>query len=250
MKYANTIVASIYKNQSNFPLILGLTASPGSSKEKIEEICNNLSIESIEIRTEEDGDVKPYVQERKLTWIEIELPNEFIELKKLIEEVYFKNLEELKSFGLVKPIKIINKTDLLLLRKYLESQLKEGNKASYHGLSLVAQAMKLDHAVDLLETQGLVPLQKYWKRLEIEQTKAAKIIIKNPLIVKSEKITKDLIDSLVVHPKMNKLKDLIETQLDQDKSSKTIVFANYRDTVRSVVNYLNNSNKINAIELM
>ena len=250
MKYANTVVASRYLSESSFPLVLGLTASPGSSKEKIEEICKNLSIENIEIRTEEDEDVKPYVQERKLTWVNIELPKEFIEIKNVIEDVYLNSLEDLKSFGLTKPKKIVNKKDLLLLRKYLEDQLKNGNKASYHGLSLVAQAMKLDHAVDLLETQGLVPLKEYWSRLKVEPTKAAKTILNNPSTLKAINLTNTLIESSVVHPKMDKLKSIINEQIANNKNSKIIVFANYRDTVKSIVTYLNNSETIKAVELM
>ncbi|MBS3149094.1 DEAD/DEAH box helicase [Candidatus Woesearchaeota archaeon] len=250
MKYANTIVASYYNNQSKFPLVLGLTASPGSSKEKIEEICTNLNIHSIEIRTEEDEDVKPYIKEKKINFVKIQLPEEYKELKSLIEEVYLSSLENLKAFGLTKPKKIVNKKDLLLLRKYIESQLKEGNKAAYHGLSLVAQAMKLDHAVDLLETQGLEPLSEYWLKLKNDQTKAAKSIILNTLIQKAIIQTKELIDKNNFHPKLTKLKSLIEDTLELDKNSRIIIFANYRDTVKSIVNFLNKSNNIKSIELM
>lgn len=250
MKFANTIVAQFYKTQSKYPLVLGLTASPGSSREKIEEICNNLNIQSIEIRTEDDEDVKPYMQEKKISFVKLQLPNEYKEIKDSIEGVYLENLEGLKSFGLTKPKKIVNKKDLLLLRKYIESQLKEGNKAAYYGLSLVAQAMKLDHAVDLLETQGLEPLREYWLKLKNEKTKAAKSIVLNKSIEKAIIKTEELINNNNYHPKLIKLKALIEESIKYEKQPKFIIFANYRDTVRSIVNFLNNSENIKAIGLM
>ncbi|MGH9997466.1 MAG: DEAD/DEAH box helicase, partial [Nitrososphaeraceae archaeon] len=52
--YAYTFIADQYVRHCSFPLILGLTASPGSEKSKIQEICNNLFIEHLEYRTEED----------------------------------------------------------------------------------------------------------------------------------------------------------------------------------------------------
>ena len=61
--YSYVWVTKQYNNQARFPLIIGLTASPGSEMEKITEVCNNLFIEEIEVRTETDPDVSPYVQE-------------------------------------------------------------------------------------------------------------------------------------------------------------------------------------------
>ena len=250
MKFANTIIAGKYREQSAFPLLIGLTASPGSSKEKIQEICSNLGIESIEIRTEEDEDVKPYVQERKLSWIEIYLPKEFQDIKVLIYELYYHNIEELRNFGLSKPSKAVNKKDLLILRKQLEYQLKGGSKASYYGLSLVAQAMKLDHAIDLLETQGLIPLTDYWSKLSKENTKAAKSIMKHKSILEAIEKTKLLVESSYNHPKFDKLKQIIEDQLASNSQSKIIIFANYRNTVKSIVQTINKLEKVRAIELM
>jgi len=43
--YAYTFIADKYIKQCLNPLVLGLTASPGSEKNKIQEICNNLFIE-------------------------------------------------------------------------------------------------------------------------------------------------------------------------------------------------------------
>jgi len=57
--YSYTWVAKQYHKKSK----IGLTASPGSDMERIQEVCKNLYIEEIEIRTDKDPDVKPYVHE-------------------------------------------------------------------------------------------------------------------------------------------------------------------------------------------
>ena len=61
--YDYRYIAEEYKNQSNHPRIIGLTASPGSEKSKIKEICKNLSIEEVELRTRDSSDVKEHLQE-------------------------------------------------------------------------------------------------------------------------------------------------------------------------------------------
>src|SRR3989338_5790208 len=63
--YAYVFVAKQFMKLSGHPRIIALTASPGSAMLKIEEICKNLFIEDIEVRTDDDPDVKPYVQEMR-----------------------------------------------------------------------------------------------------------------------------------------------------------------------------------------
>lgn len=61
--YAYNVVTKIYKIQAQNPRILALTASPGGDKKTIKEVCDNLAIESVEIRTRDSPDVKKYLQE-------------------------------------------------------------------------------------------------------------------------------------------------------------------------------------------
>src|SRR3954452_19117820 len=66
--YAYTLIAKYYIQQSSNPIILAMTASPGSEQGRIEEVCNNLSIEKIEYRNEDDVDVKQYINPIDTTW--------------------------------------------------------------------------------------------------------------------------------------------------------------------------------------
>ena len=54
--HAYAFVAKKFKDKCH---VLGLTASPGSDIDKVMEICENLGIEHVEVRTEDDEDVKP-----------------------------------------------------------------------------------------------------------------------------------------------------------------------------------------------
>ncbi|MBW2972563.1 DEAD/DEAH box helicase, partial [Candidatus Woesearchaeota archaeon] len=75
--YAYTFVAKQYTKRARYPRILALTASPGSELDKINEVCQNLYIEGVELRTDEDPDVRPYIQEMNVKWLAVELPDEF-----------------------------------------------------------------------------------------------------------------------------------------------------------------------------
>ena len=60
--YAYNNVAQKFKqDQDEGSRILALTASPGSDKKTIEQICKNLDIEAVEIRTRDSPDVQPYL---------------------------------------------------------------------------------------------------------------------------------------------------------------------------------------------
>ena len=76
-EYAYPFVAKKFMLQSKNPLILGLTASPGATQERIQEICNNLFIKGVEIRSESDLDVEKYVQPIEHENIYVEIPEEF-----------------------------------------------------------------------------------------------------------------------------------------------------------------------------
>jgi len=64
--YPYPFIAGRYRKNAKNPLVLALTASPGSSRDKILEVLENLGIKNIEIKTEDDPDVSPYIKGIKI----------------------------------------------------------------------------------------------------------------------------------------------------------------------------------------
>src|SRR5438105_10552831 len=85
--------------QASNPLILGLTASPGGSKTRLNEIMRNLFIQKIEARSEEDEDVKQYVEETAIEGIKVPLPPEYGRLLQIIREIYSEKIDKLVAAG-------------------------------------------------------------------------------------------------------------------------------------------------------
>ncbi|MFX1486504.1 MAG: DEAD/DEAH box helicase, partial [Promethearchaeota archaeon] len=123
--YPYTFIAEQYLKRAKNPRILGLTASPGSSKTKIKEVCENLFIENVEVRTEKDSDVAPYLVPIKLDWKLIDLPPELSTIKKELEELLRERLKLLKSYGFVKSydVKKVSRKDLIGLRAKIQKEL-------------------------------------------------------------------------------------------------------------------------------
>jgi len=238
MRYANTGLALYYKEQAINPRILALTASPGFTKEKINEICDNLFIERVEIRTEEDEDVKPYIQEKQTEWMYVELPESMKQLKVFLDASYKEKLQKLREIGLTKPLNIVNKRDLLQMQIHFQREIANKNQTAFYGISMVAQAIKVEHALTLLETQGIRSLHEYLKKLQSEDTRAAKTLIKERNIAQTIAGTQKLLDDNVQHPKLMKLKEIIREELQKNPLTKFIIFANYRLTVNEVFHAL------------
>lgn len=249
--YSYTWLAKHYVENANFPRILGLSASPGGDLEKIKEVCENLSIEDIEVRTESDPDMKPYIQDVKINYVEVELSEEFKKIRKYIIDFIDNRGEKLKLFNVItKKASSMNKIDFIKLQGGLQKQISEGFRDfdTLKAVSVLAEIMKMHYALELLETQGLTALKKYFDKLFDDSIKTKTKAVKNLVTDINYKSARVLVDNLIEkeqeHPKLGKLKDLL-SELIKD-GEKAIVFNNYRDNAQNIVNEVNKISGIKA----
>jgi len=234
--YAYTKVVDYYKRQAVNQRIIGMTASPGSEPEKVRQICKHLNIKEIESRTRLSPDVKPYLKELKFEKIMIEFPKEFIEIRVLLKRIWDLNINKLKAKNLLwGPA---NKITLLKLQSNLFNRIKSKDFVAMYGVSLTAQAIKISHALELLETQTLSGLNEYLKGL-IEQarenkSRAVKILVKTPEFNAALISIQNLVTKKVEHPKMAKVKEIVESEFIKNPNSKIIIFSQYRETAHSI----------------
>ncbi len=237
--YAYVYIADEYFKQARKPLVLGMTASPGSDIERIKEVIRNLRIEAIEIRTENDDDVRPYVHGRKVEWIKVEMPKELKEIRDLINKAMERRLKKLEKLG----IKAggLAKKELLSLQESLQAQAAEtGEEELFEAVSVLAEVLKLYHGLELVETEGVEALKEYLKKLVNEAhsvggSKAAKNIVNDPIF---KEILKKVSTCKVEHPKLEKLVEVVKDQLRKNPDSRIIVFTNYRDTAETIAERL------------
>jgi len=215
---------------------LGLTASPASDPKKIKEICNNLEIEAVEIRTRQSEDVKPYLQELTQEIIKVDFPEELNNIRILLKNIYDKKVKELQNRKLL--FKRPTKTHLIELQGNLIKTLSKGNKNFnvLKGMSVCAQAIKIQHALELLETQTLETLNLYMKELYEQARKGKSKAVKNLTTNKNFQDAYLLVMKLhgenFEHPKLIKLKEILEKQFREN--FKVLIFSQYRDTVAKI----------------
>jgi Fanconi anemia group M protein len=227
--YAYVKVAQSYKELGR--LALAMTASPGSDREKILEVCHNLGVVDIQVRTEEDEDVAPYVQDVAVQWVEVELPMELRRIAGLLRAQYEMYLKELEEMGYLD--KDADTKKLLGLGAELQARLRDGekNRSIFRALSLQAMAMKVEHAVDLCETQGVSALRSYLDRLEVDAaskdgSKAAREVMASEQV---QAVRSMLPRTMAEHPKISRVMGIVSRQLDEAPGSKVLVFTHYRD---------------------
>lgn len=252
--YSYTWVAKQYHKKSKWPRIIGLTASPGSDLEKIQEVCKNLYIEEIEIRTDNDPDVKPYVHEVEISWVDVELSKVFLEARKYLQDFLKDRLGKLKDWGVLKRANLnyVNKTELLGLQADIRGRVSSGEKdfTLWNAISVLAEIMKVSHGLELLETQGVIPLYNYMSRFNNDasttKVKAVKNIAKD-LNFRSAfiKVSK-LYEEKVEHPKLVELQKIVDKEIKKNSDNKIIVFNQYRDNAADVVEKLNSIEGVKA----
>lgn len=248
--YAYTYVAQTYKEQSQNPHILGLTASPGADKKTIEQVAKNLGIEAIEIRTRDSEDVKEYLQEREFEIISLDFPNEIKEIVNLIKGLYSKKIQELKNRHLL--FKPPTKTFILELQRNIMTSIAKGNKNfnMFSGASACAQAIKLSHLIELLETQTLYSslnyIQSLFEQAKQNKSKAVQQIIKRPEFNQAYIKLTELSAKKIENPKIAEIKKIIQEEINNNPKAKIIIFSQYRDTCTRICKELNQINNINA----
>src|SRR3989338_4837967 len=240
--YDYTKVVAKYKQhaQKEQIRILGLTASPGTSPEIIHQICEHLSIEEIELRSRVSEDVEPYIQKLEFQKIEVPFPQEFIELRVLLKRIFDSCVNKLRSSNFLH--EPANKITLLKLQNRLAMQVAGRNFAAMHGMSLTATAIKISHAIELLETQTLSGLHTYLKGLQQQaidkKSKAVQSLVKTPEFQACFLSLEQLLEKKIEHPKIQELVVLTEKEFQSNENSKLIIFTQFRDTASLLHHHL------------
>lgn len=250
--YSYVYLASRYVKESKFNLILGLTASPGSDKEKIKEVCDNLYIQSIVVKTEEDNDVRPYFNPVAIDWVRVKMSSELEKIKTHVDKALKIRLKGLKNMGVIRTVSV-NKLDILKARGRVQSAIARSvnpKKECFQAISILSAVINIQHSQELIETQGVVTFNKYVARLRKKKTKAAKSLIQDPNFGKAIYLAREAEKHGLEHPKLKKVTDIIKKELGQNgqtklqsdryvkdadqKSSKIMVFTQYRDSLEMI----------------
>lgn len=255
--YSYVYLASRYVKESKFNLVLGLTASPGSDKSKIKEVCENLFIQNIVVKSEDDDDVKPYFNPVKIDWVKVKMSEELEKIKESVNKALKIRLKGLKNMGVIKTVSV-SKVDILKARGRVQNRIgRSANppKECFQAISVLSAVINIQHSLELIETQGVSTFNKYISRLRKKKTKAAKSLLLDDNFGRAVRLAFDAERNGWEHPKLRKLTNILKKELSVDSkqtklqstryvknidenSSKIIVFTQYRDTLEMIHNKL------------
>lgn len=250
--YSYVYLASRYVQESKFNLILGLTASPGSDKFKIKEVCENLYIQNIVVKTEEDADVKPYFNPVEIEWVRVKMSSELEKIKSYVDKALKVRLKALKNMGIIKTVSV-GKVDILKARGRVQGEIARStnpDKELFQAISILSAVINIQHAQELIETQGIQTFNKYVGRLRKKQTKAAKSLMWDDNFGRAVKMAREAEKHGWEHPKLREITKIIKKELGEDgqtklkterfddksdeNTSKIMVFTQYRDTLEMI----------------
>ena len=252
-EYAYTYIAKEYINQSSCPYILAMTASPGAERKRIQEVCNNLFIEHIEYKSEDDPDVKPYVNAIDVKWEWLNLPEEYRYIVSIFRSMLEEKIRWLTRNGLLmKAIKWIFKKDLIelgeALRYKLELTMEEQRGPLYIAMLNQSSALTLMYCLELIESQGSYSLKAFLDRIDEDENNAHTFLLKDPRMMEIKTLVEGIVKE---HPKILHLLQLIKDHHHHHQlpsindvrnipnlKSKILVFTQYRDTARHIVEVL------------
>ena len=260
--YSYTSIAREYTSQAPCPMILALTASPGAERKRVQEVCDNLFIENIEYRNEDDLDVKPYINPIDVKWEWFSLSEEHRYIASTLRSMLHERLRWLIQRGVLKKrsVEWVFKRDLISLgeelRYTIELTMAEQRVLLYAALANQSTALTLMYCLELIESQGAFSLKAFLNRIEQQETgKTHPALLKHPNIIE----IRTLLDNITNEgPKIRYLLERVMNKGDcyqipknnnenseyqeDNRRSKILIFTQYRDTARHIVEILSRNN--------
>jgi Fanconi anemia group M protein len=248
--HSYVFIADQYNKKANNPLLLGITASPGANIERIEEVQENLQAFNIELRDEKSDDVKQYIHDIQENWEIIPLSQEFKEIITILDSLFRKTLEGLKELRIINsaiprnnPRRELLKLDARVNEKYADSN-EEDRTEYFRARALVGNSIRLSHAVELIETQGIPSLSKYIEKqlnkIQMGQgSRALKELMYSDEMTKVVESLQILQEKKIIHPKIERLKEIIAEEISKNPNNRILVFSHFRITARIISDELN-----------
>jgi ERCC4-related helicase len=236
-RYAYTRLAEEYIRRCPYPLILALTASPGSEEDKVVEVVRNLWIEQVVWMSEDDEEVSKYIPGIRVGWVRVKLPAEYEmirdEIKGMIESV----IARLRESGLLRmPIEAVNRKVLVGLMNRIRAEIDSGVKGpNIHYMTLLSAALSLYHAQELIESQHVYSLKHYLEEISRSELRSHKTIVSTPDF---RNLVRIVSQCTVDHSKVDALASTLEAHFAEKPGDRVLVFANIRATAEVLVDRL------------
>lgn len=224
--YAYCGIAGLIKDTD--ARIVGMTATIPSDKEKASEIVNNLGMQKVTMKDETSDDVRPYVQQTSIEWIQVELSGIMKHIRSRLVAALEARMRELVQKRIIRSLKA-SRSELIRAMDYVFQVNRSAAKALY-------TAIRISHALNNIDTQGVTSFLRFCERLESKQGIGIKELLADPNFKAAYELAKGAESAGIEHPKIDKLKEIVS-----GVDGRILIFTSYRDTVEVLYNKLRDS---------
>jgi len=256
--YAYVFLVERYASQAENPLVLGLTASPGSEESRIQEVAKNIRASFIEARSDKSDDVKPYVQFVQYEFLPAQLPEPLRDARELLEDYLKERADNISKTGLARLKRPITYRNISTLLSDVRGSIAAGGAAKDAGtfqvLKELASARRVVLALERLDTEGVDSFLSFMDGQIRQSTRIGAPISLKRLFV--DKKIKDAIELCrlvkrtgMPNPKLEMLMKAVVSSLSGG-ARRVVVFASYRDSAKMILDALKGMPSVNPVRLV
>ena len=220
-------------------LVIGATASPGSTESAILQVANNLNIRTFSISKKESSLLQAYQVNMQITPHYLELEDELKEIILPLEVHQRAEAEQLMKMGFLAPTGHLTSKLIEEAQRRASIAIQRRDTRGYNAARKISNLRRVHILLDLLRTQGLKSAQAFVDRAEEDGRsgqRGTNSFIALPCIHDFRNVSKQLQE---LHPKPAHVADLLSKKLKDSPDSKVLIFAEYRDTVELLTEKLN-----------
>jgi ERCC4-related helicase len=218
--------------------VLAMTASPGGSLARVQEVWTNLGIERFEYRTEQSPDVAPYLPGIGVETVSVTVPPEVRHLAILLRTAVARQTDLLHRLGVLSTGEVSRRL-LLDAGARLHRQIsvarahrEPGSASLWQAVTAQSVAMKGLHALELIESQGVDALREFLGRQQPPAgrrvTPSQRAFLGDPDVTQATHLLAELD---IEHPKLATAVRIVREELARQPAARVIVFSQYRQTV-------------------
>jgi len=256
--YAYVFLVERYSAQAQNPLVIGLTASPGSEESRIEEVAKNIRASFIEARSDKSDDVKPYVQSVRYEFLPAQLPEPLRGARELLEDYLKERADGISKTGLARLKHPITYRNISALLSDVRGSIAAGGAArdagAFQVLKELASARRVVLALERLDTEGVDSFLSFMDGQIRQSTRIGAPISLKRLFV--DKKIKDAIELCrlvkrtgMPNPKLEMLRKAVASSLSGG-ARRVVVFASYRDSAKMILDALKGMPSVNPVRLV
>ncbi|KAG0655603.1 3'-5' DNA helicase [Maudiozyma exigua] len=248
--YAYTNVVQFINRFNTSYRILALTATPGSTLENVQEVVNNLTISTIEIRTEDSDDIVKYMKNREREEVRIDLTSE---IEDIIEQLgiaitpVLKQAVELGIYEECEPDRINAFVAMQQSQKIIANpNLPEGIK--WRNFFILQLLNHFGQMLKRIKIYGIRTFYNYFKNKFNEFTtkynmgkstnKIAASFYFHPMLKNMMKSCDAMVANpqFLGHGKLERVREELENFfIDSDPTSRIIIFTELRESALEIV---------------